>query len=167
MIHKIRIYGNEILNKKTKKVEVIDDEIKKLLDDMVETMLDAPGVGLAGPQVGLDKSMFVYGVDEDDIRKVINPEILGHSKEEIDMEEGCLSIPGIYKNVKRPERIKVRYQNENSEWVEQELEGMMARIFQHEYDHLLGELFVEKIGPVGKKLISSKLKKLKKISGRM
>lgn len=167
MIHKIRIYGSEILKKKTHKVEVIDDEIKRLLDDMVETMLDAPGIGLAGPQIGEDKALFVFGVEEDDIRKVVNPEILESSKEEVDIEEGCLSIPGIYKNVRRPEKIKVKYQNENSEWVEEELEGIMARIFQHEYDHLFGELFVEKIGPVGKKLIAGKLKKLKKISGRM
>ncbi len=167
MIHKIRIYGNEALREKAEKVEEVNDEIRNLLDDMVETMLDAPGIGLAGPQIGINKMIFVFGIEEDNIRKVINPEIIEFGEEIVEMEEGCLSIPGIYKNVKRPEKIKVKYLNENGQEIIEELDSILARIFQHEYDHLFGELFVDKIGPVGKKLIAKKLQKLKKLSSRM
>lgn len=167
MVHKIRIYGNEALREKAEKVEEVNDEIKTLLNDMVETMLDAPGIGLAAPQIGVNKMIFVFGIEEDNIRKVINPEIIEFGKDIVEMEEGCLSIPGVYKNVKRPERIKVKYLNENGEEIVEELDSILARIFQHEYDHLFGELFVDKIGPVGKKLIAKKLQKLKKLSSRM
>lgn len=167
MVHKIRIYGNEALREKAEKVEEVNDEIKNLLNDMVETMLDAPGIGLAAPQIGVNKMIFVFGIEEDNIRKVINPEIIEFGKDIVEMEEGCLSIPGVYKNVKRPERIKVKYLNENGEEIVEELDSILARIFQHEYDHLFGELFVDKIGPVGKKLIAKKLQKLKKLSSRM
>ncbi len=167
MVHKIRIYGNEALREKAEKVEEVNDEIKKLLDDMVETMLDAPGIGLAAPQIGVNKMVFVFGIEEDNIRKIVNPEIIEFGEEIVEMEEGCLSIPGVYKNVKRPERIKVKYLNENGEEIVEELDSILARIFQHEYDHLFGELFVDKIGPVGKKLIAKKLQKLKKLSSRM
>ncbi len=167
MVHKIRIYGSEILREKAKRVEEVNDEIKNLLDDMVETMLEAPGIGLAAPQIGINKMIFVFGIEENNIRKVINPEIVEFGNEIVEMEEGCLSIPGVYKNVKRPERIKVKYLNENGEEVVEELDNILARIFQHEYDHLFGELFVDKIGPVGKKLIAKKLQKLKKLSSRM
>lgn len=163
MIYDIKIYGDEILRKKSEKVEIIDDELREVLDNMVETMLDAPGVGLAAPQVGINKMFFVFGIEKDEIRKVINPEILQNSQEIIDFEEGCLSIPGVYKNVQRPEKIKVKYQNEKGEFIQEELDGYLARIFQHEYDHLVGELFVDKIGPVAKKLVANKLKKLKKL----
>jgi len=163
MIYDIKIYGDEVLRKKSEKVEVIDDSLRKLLDDMIETMLEAPGVGLAAPQIGINKMFFVFGTEKNNIRKVINPEIVKSSEEIIDFEEGCLSIPGIYKSVRRPEKIKVKYQNENGEFIQEELDGYFARIFQHEYDHLIGELFVDKIGPVAKKLVANKLKKLKKI----
>ncbi len=167
MVHKIRIYGSEILREKAKRVEEVNDEIKNLLDDMVETMLEAPGIGLAAPQIGINKMIFVFGIEENNIRKVINPEIVEFGNEIVEMEEGCLSIPGVYKNVKRPKRIKVKYLNEDGEEVVEELDNILARIFQHEYDHLFGELFVDKIGTVGKKLIAKKLQKLKKLSSRM
>ncbi len=132
---------------------------------MVETMKDAGGVGLAGPQIGVGLTMFVLGV-EGVIRKVINPEILYLSKELVEREEGCLSIPGVYKKLERPNVVRVKYLNEKGKVVEEEVDGLLSRAFQHEYDHLVGELFVDKLGPVGKKLINNKLKKLKKLSNK-
>ncbi len=165
MVKRIRIYGEEVLREKAKKVEKIDDYILETLDNMVETMKDAGGVGLAGPQIGVGLTMFVLGV-EGVVRKVINPEILYMSEELIEREEGCLSIPGVYKKLERPNIVRVKYLNENGEEVIEEAEGLLSRAFQHEYDHLVGELFVDKLGPVGKKLVSNKLKKLKKISSK-
>ena len=96
------------------------------------------------------------------MKKIINPEIIEFGKEEIELEEGCLSIPGIYKRVKRPEKIKVRYQNEKGETVEEELNEVWARVFQHELDHLDGILFIDKISPLNKRLISKRLAQIKK-----
>lgn len=165
MVERIRIYGEDVLREEAVKVEKIDDYILETLDNMVETMIDAGGVGLAAPQIGIGLTMFVLGV-EGVIRKVINPEILYLSEELAEREEGCLSIPGVYKKLERPNIVKVRYQNEKGEVVEEEAEGLLSRAFQHEYDHLVGELFVDKLGPVGKKLINNKLKKLKKLSAK-
>lgn len=165
MVERIRIYGEDVLREEAVKVEKIDGYILETLDNMVETMIDAGGVGLAAPQIGIGLTMFVLGV-EGVIRKVINPEILYLSEELAEREEGCLSIPGVYKKLERPNIVKVRYQNEKGEVVEEEAEGLLSRAFQHEYDHLVGELFVDKLGPVGKKLINNKLKKLKKLSAK-
>ncbi len=165
MVERIRIYGEEVLREKAKKVEKLDEYILETLDNMVETMKDAGGVGLAGPQIGVGLTIFVLGV-EGVIRKVINPEILYLSKELVEREEGCLSIPGVYKKLERPNVVRVKYLNEKGKVVEEEVDGLLSRAFQHEYDHLVGELFVDKLGPVGKKLINNKLKKLKKLSNK-
>ncbi len=161
MILKITKYGNPVLRKKSEKVEEINKEILELLNNMVETMYDAPGVGLAGPQVGESKRLAVIDT-EGVLKKVINPEILEMSEETDISEEGCLSIPGAYGNVERPNKINVKYQNEKGEEIIEELEGMPARAFQHETNHLDGILFVDKISPLKKRLISKKLMKLKK-----
>ena len=162
MILKIRKYGDKVLRNKSTAVEKIDDEILKILDDMVDTMKDAQGVGLAAPQVGVNKTMFVVEVGDGKIRKVINPEFIEYSAEIVENEEGCLSIPGIYKKVCRPAVVKLKYLNENGETVVEEATELLSRAFQHEYDHLQGELFVDKISPVAKRMVSSKLSKLKK-----
>ncbi|OQY06486.1 MAG: peptide deformylase [Fusobacteriia bacterium 4572_132] len=161
MILKITKYGNPVLRKKAKKVEEINEEILELLNNMVETMYDAPGVGLAGPQVGELKRLAVIDT-EGVLKKVINPEILEMSEEKDIAEEGCLSIPGIYGKVERPDKVKVKYLNEKGEEVIEELEGMPARAFQHEINHLDGILFVDKVTQLKKRLISKKLMKLKK-----
>ncbi|TDT68617.1 peptide deformylase [Hypnocyclicus thermotrophus] len=162
MIMDIVTYGSSVLREKSKKIEKIDDEIKTLLNNMVETMQEAQGVGLAAPQVGINIRAFVLDIGDGNIRKVINPEFLEFSNNIVEQEEGCLSIPGIYKKVKRPESLKIKYLNENGEEVIEQAEGLLARAFQHEYDHLEGVLFVDKISPVAKRLVSNKLQKLKK-----
>lgn len=162
MVLKIRKYGDKVLRETSTPVEKIDEEILKILDDMVDTMKDAQGVGLAAPQVGINKNMFVLDIGDGKIRKIINPEFIEISKEEVENEEGCLSIPGIYKKVRRAERVKLKYLNEKGEEVIEEGTELLGRAFQHEYDHLKGELFVDKISPVAKRLVSSKLSKLKK-----
>lgn len=162
MIMDIKKYGDPILRKKAEEVKEINDEIRNILDDMVETMHKAEGVGLAAPQVGLNLRMFVLDIADGRIRKVINPEFLEKSDKIVENEEGCLSIPGIYKKVKRPETVKIKYLNENGEEVIEDTDGLLARALQHESDHLDGELFVDKISPVAKRMVSSKLLKLKK-----
>ncbi|MGB6129975.1 MAG: peptide deformylase [Psychrilyobacter sp.] len=162
MIYEIRTYGDPVLREKSKNVEKINDDIRGILDGMIETMRDISGIGLAAPQVGINLRMFVVEAEEGVVRKVINPEFLEYSKSSIDHEEGCLSVPGIHKKVKRPETLKVRYLNENGESIEEELEELWARAFQHENDHLEGILFVDKIAPVAKRLVSKKLLNMKK-----
>ena len=162
MVLKIRKYGDKVLRETSTPVEKIDGEILKILDDMVDTMKDAQGVGLAAPQVGINKNMFVLDIGDGKIRKIINPEFIEISKEEVENEEGCLSIPGIYKKVRRAERVKLKYLNEKGEEVIEEGTELLGRAFQNEYDQLKGELFVDKISPVAKRLVSSKLSKLKK-----
>ncbi|MEI6857904.1 peptide deformylase [Psychrilyobacter sp.] len=162
MILEIRTYGDPVLRDKNKEIEKIDDNIGKILEEMVETMRDISGIGLAAPQVGINLRMFVVEAEEGVVKKVINPEFLEYSKQCVDHEEGCLSVPGIHRKVKRPESLKVRYLNENGEKIEEELEDLWARAFQHENDHLEGILFVDKIAPVAKRLVSKKLLNMKK-----
>ena len=162
MIFEIRTYGDAVLRAENKKVEKVDDEIRELLDSMVETMREISGIGLAAPQVGINLRVFVVEAEEGVVKKVINPEFIEYSKQCVDYEEGCLSVPGIHKKVKRPESLKVRYLNENGESVEEELDELWARAFQHENDHLEGILFIDKIAPVAKRLVSKKLLNIKK-----
>lgn len=161
----IYVYGYKSLTTKSinLNIEEIDDNLNKLLDDMLVTMRKANGCGLAANQVGIEKRFFVLEINGFS-KKIINPEILEYGDSQCIMEEGCLSIPGIYKNVKRPENIKVKYLNEKKEEIVEVLDGMWARAFQHEYDHLDGVLFVEKIEPVAKSLIRKKLIQMKKNS---
>ena len=160
---KIVLYGTPVLRKVSKKVEKIDNELNETLDEMIVTMRNAKGIGLAANQVGIDKRFFVLEI-EDEIKKIINPEILEFSKELIEIEEGCLSLPKIYKKATRPRVIKVKYWNEKGEEVTEEMEDLWARAFQHELDHLDGILFIDKISPMSKRLISKKLDQLKKMS---
>lgn len=164
MIYEIRKYGDPILREVAQKVEVIDDEILEILDNMVETMYETKGVGLAAPQVGISKRMFVCDKGDGVVRKVINPVITPLTDELMDFEEGCLSVPGIYKKVQRPEKIRIEYTNEKGEAVTEEVEDFMAIIMQHEFDHLEATLFVDKISPIAKRMISKKLQALKKES---
>ena len=160
---KIVLYGTPVLRKVSKKVEKIDNELNETLDEMIVTMRNAKGIGLAANQVGIDKRFFVLEI-EDEIKKIINPEILEFSKELIEIEEGCLSLLGIYNKATRPRVIKVKYWNEKGEEVTEEMEDLWARAFQHELDHLDGILFIDKISPMSKRLISKKLDQLKKMS---
>lgn len=161
MIYEIKIYGDEALRKKSTEVEVITEEILEILENMVETMHDVKGIGLAAPQVGVNKRMFVLDIGDGKIRKVINPK-LEYFGDVIECEEGCLSVPGIYRGVKRPERVVITYLDVNGETVVEDATELLGRAFQHEYDHLDGILYVDKVSPVSKRLISKKLKNLEK-----
>lgn len=161
MIYEIRTYGDSCLSEVNQLITDIDDNIKELLEDMLETMYDTSGVGLAAPQIGINKQLFVIDIGNGP-RKVINPEIIEMSDDCNESDEGCLSVPGIYKKVKRSNKIKVKYLNENGENIEEEMEGFLAKAFQHENDHLNGILFIERISPISKRLISKKLQLLKK-----
>ncbi|MDW8801086.1 peptide deformylase [Clostridium sp. A1-XYC3] len=141
-LRNIREYGDELLRKKSRKVDVIDERIITLLRDMEETMYAADGVGLAAPQVGVLKRVVVIDVGQG-IIKLINPEIIETEGSDIDTE-GCLSVPGEQGEVERPYKVKVRALNEKGEEIEIEGEGLLARAFCHEIDHLDGVLFVDK-----------------------
>ena len=162
MIYEIKKYGETALREIAQEVDKIDDEILEILDNMVETMHSAKGVGLAAPQVGISKRIFVCDQGDGVVRKVINPVITPLTEKLMDFEEGCLSIPGIYKKVQRPEKIKIEYLSEKGESVTEEVEGSLAIIMQHEYDHLNAVLFVDKVSPMAKRMISKKLQLLKK-----
>ena len=157
----IVLYGASVLKEKSTVVEEINDELRTILDEMVELMRKAKGVGLAANQVGIAKRFFVLEI-EDKVKKVINPEIVEFGEEIVEYEEGCLSIPEIYKKVNRPEMIKVKYQNENGETVEEELHDLWARAFQHEFDHIDGILFTERLSIMNKRLVAKKLTILKR-----
>lgn len=141
-IRTIRKYKDDILRKKSRKVEKIDSRIRTLLDDMAETMYAADGVGIAGPQVGILRRVIVVDVGEG-LLKLINPEIISYSGEQEDVE-GCLSIPNVHGEVTRPENVIVRALNEKGERVEISAKGLQARALCHEIDHLDGVLFIDK-----------------------
>lgn len=159
----IYTYGYKTLREVSTKLEKneIDDNLRNTLDDMLKTMKQAHGIGLAANQIGISKRFFVLQI-EDKVKKIINPEIIEKSTELVEIEEGCLSIPGIYKPVIRPNKIKVKYLNEEGNEVIEELEDIWARAFLHELDHLDGVLFVDKITPTAKSLIRKKLQNMKK-----
>lgn len=158
----IRTYGDPVLREDTKKVEIINEEVLSELELMLDAMYEAEGVGIAAPQVGINKRMFIVDVGDGVVRYVINPEFLEMSGETVDSEEGCLSVPGVRKNVKRAAVVKIKYTNEKGEEVVETADELLARAFQHEYDHLDGILFVDKISPVAKRMVSKKLQLLKK-----
>ena len=142
-LRNIRKYGDDILRKKCREVEEIDKRTLVLIKDMFDTMYDADGVGLAGPQVGVLKRLFVIDIGEGPL-VFVNPEILETSGKQID-EEGCLSLPGEMEEVMRPNYVRARALNEKGEEFEIEAEGLLARAILHEYDHLNGILFVDRI----------------------
>ncbi len=145
--------GEEILRQVAVPVqtEEINDEFRSLLNEMFETMIDANGVGLAAPQVNIGKRFFVI-IADDDIRRVfINPEITWTSSDLVDYEEGCLSLPKLYENIKRPSKVKVQAIDENGKKFILEADGLLARIIQHENDHLNGIVFIDKGDPEFKK----------------
>lgn len=143
-IRLLRIEGDEILRKKARPVKEIDDKVREILDDMLETMYDASGIGLAGPQIGKLRRYIVVDVGEGPY-KMVNPLVLEKSSEEKIDIEGCLSLPMFNGTVKRPSKIKVQYTDENGEEKELEAEGLFARCILHEVDHLDGVLFREKV----------------------
>jgi len=142
-IRKIRKYGDEILRKKSRPVEVFDKRLAMLLEDMAETMANAQGIGLAAPQIGVLRRVVVIDVG-DGLLELINPEIVERQGEVVDVE-GCLSIPEVAGEVARPRKVKVRAYDRNGKMFEIEGEDLLARAFCHEIDHLDGILFVDKV----------------------
>ena len=149
MVLKIYKLGEEVLRKKAAPVEPseINDEMRGLFEDMFETMAAAEGVGLAAPQVGISKRFFVIVADDDVKRVFINPQIIATSAELCDYEEGCLSLPGISENIKRPAKVTVQALNEHGKPFTLEAEGLLARIIQHENDHLEGIVYIDRGDP--------------------
>ncbi len=172
MVLPVILYGSSILREKAFDIEAGID-FKAVADNMSQTLKKAGGIGLAGPQVGVVKRIFIIDtmpLKDDGIqpleRVYLNPEILHVDSSENEFKEGCLSIPGINENVIRPEKITVRYRNENFDVREEVLDGVVARIFQHEYDHLKGILFVDRINPLKRRMLRSKLHQIEKTSHR-
>lgn len=147
----LRYYPDEILYQNAEPITNIDEGIADLAESMIETMHRSNGIGLAGPQVGLLKRIFVVHVEGDKPRVFINPQILRTSLEEVDIEEGCLSIPGIYAHVRRPEIIEVQAFNERGRPFTIETDGLLARVVQHENDHLNGVLFIDHLSDRSRK----------------
>ncbi len=160
---KILHYPDERLRIRARPVARVDDEIRVLAEDMLETMYAAPGIGLAAPQVDVAKRVIVVDVSEDksDPRVFINPEILAHEGL-IKTEEGCLSVPAIYEKVARYERIRVRALDLQGEPFELEAEDLLAVCIQHEIDHLDGKLFVDYLSELKRKRIRKKLEKARR-----
>ena len=128
--------GEEVLRKKAEPVAEINDEIRALVEDMFETMIEKDGVGLAAPQIGKSLRLFVVIADDDVRRVFINPQIISTSAEMVDFEEGCLSVPQVYESISRPKKVTVQAFNENGRPFTLEADGLLARVIQHEYDHL-------------------------------
>lgn len=147
-------------------VEQVDDSVRQLLDDMLETMYAAPGIGLAATQVNVDKRIVVIDISEERNQPLylINPEILEHDGVE-EMEEGCLSVPGVYELVQRADRVKIRALGRDGEPFELATEGLLAVCIQHEIDHLEGKLFVDYLSQLKRTRIRKKLEKEQRQSG--
>lgn len=159
-ILKILHYPDARLHTVAKPVDVINEATRKLVRDMAETMYAAPGVGLAATQVDVHQRIIVVDVSEmhNQLRVFINPEIVASSGEE-ECEEGCLSVPGIYENVRRAEKVTVQARNEKGEPFTLEADGFLAVCIQHEMDHLLGKVFVQYLSQLKQTRIRAKLKK--------
>lgn len=145
-----------------KPVEKVDDELRKLIDDMFETMYAAPGIGLAASQVNVHKRLLVLDVSDEHNEPLvfINPEVTPLTGETKTYDEGCLSVPGFYETVERPDRIKVRALGRDGEPFEMECDGLLAVCLQHEIDHLDGKLFVDHISRLKRDRIRKKLEKV-------
>lgn len=137
--------GDEILKEKCDKVTKFDNALVMLVDAMYDTLAEADGVGLAGPQVGVNQRLFVVWLSDGTKKAFINPEILETSVETCPYEEGCLSIPGVYHNVIRPSKVKVFAQDEKGHAFTLDASGLLARVIQHENDHLDGKLFIDRL----------------------
>lgn len=159
----IYVYGSPLLKRKTRKVAQLPDNFPQFLERMYATMYDDDGIGLSANQVGVDSHFFIvdFSLHDKNMRKevFINPVIIQREGVDI-LEEGCLSVPEIRETVTREWKIKVRYENVQREVIEKEFEGYLARVIQHEIDHLNGILFIDKISPLKRSFIASKLKQI-------
>ena len=172
MIKPIYLYGAPVLRETAKPADLKDKEgLATLVQDLKDTLVKADGCGLAAPQIGVSLRVVIVDGDvvsdsypylKDFRRTLINPEIVEESEEQTTYSEGCLSIPGIYCDIQRPKKIKVRYHNENLEEVTEEFDNFASRMIQHEMSHLDGDLFTDHAAPIRKKMLSSKLQNISK-----
>jgi peptide deformylase len=167
MIRPILIHPDPRLKKRAEPVAAVTDEVRALADDMLETMYDAPGVGLAAPQVGVLKRVVVMDCVKDRAAPprpmvLVNPEVVWRSEALNTYEEGCLSIPEQYADVTRPAEVRVRWMALDGTMQEEHFAGLWATCVQHEIDHLDGRLFIDYLGPIKRQLITRKMEKLKR-----
>ena len=167
-IRPIVIYGDPCLHQRAEEVTVFDEDLRTLVADMFETMDAAPGVGLAAPQIGVGKRLFVYSYPDDDDNPrrgvIINPEIVRspivlRDPDEDEESEGCLSVPGFYENVDRPQKVRIKALDRDGKPYEMVAEGLLAVCIQHECDHLNGKLFVDYLSNLKRDRIKKKLEK--------
>lgn len=175
MILPVYLYGQPVLRKEAEDVPKDYPELKQLVENMFETMYNADGVGLAAPQVGLSLRLLVIDADVmgDDFpeckgfkRAMINPDIVEESEEEISMEEGCLSLPGVHEKVSRAQKIRVKYFDQNWEEHDEVVEGFAARVVQHECEHLEGHVFIDNVSAIRRQLNKGKLNSIIKGTAR-
>jgi peptide deformylase len=151
--------GHELLRQKAEPVKKIDAALVQKAQEMIEALHEGKGIGLAGPQVGLLERIFVIHIEGDEPRVFINPSIIETSPETVKYEEGCLSVPGVWADVIRPKGVKVQAWNERGRPFTLETEGILARVILHEYDHLEGVLFIDRLSEPKRNRILTKLRK--------
>jgi peptide deformylase len=165
MIYPIVKYGDPVLEKPAQPITKFDDDLRKLVADMFESMYEAHGVGLAAPQIGISSRLAVIDVSfkEDPDAKLVlaNPEVIRVEGKQT-QQEGCLSLPEFRENVTRPKKVTIRAQDENGNWYEKTAEDLLARAFVHEIDHLNGRLYISHVSALKRDLIKRKVKKLVK-----
>lgn len=167
-VREIKKYPEEVLRKKTEPVTRFDSELQKLIDDMIETMYAAPGVGLAANQIGVSRQVAVIDVSaaqDSSLIVLVNPEII-HAEGENSTEEGCLSVPEYTTIVKRAERVKVKGLDREGRLLEIEAEGFLAKALQHEIDHLNGLLFIDRIGRIKREFFKKRYAREKALSNQ-
>jgi peptide deformylase len=162
----ILVAPDPVLKTKAKPVGSVDDELRRLMDDMLETMYDAPGIGLAAPQIGVSQRVIVMDVAREDEPKaplcMVDPELVWVSDEDATYEEGCLSVPEHYADVVRPAEVRVRYLDRDGKRQELQTGGLLATVIQHEMDHLDGILFIDHLSSLKRNMILRKLLKSRK-----
>lgn len=162
-LHKVIFLPDPRLRAATETITVFDDELRKLIDDMIETMYAHDGIGLAAPQIGISKKIAVIDVSRERNEPfcIINPEILEKEGEEL-MDEGCLSVPGAYDKAPRALKVKVRALDRDGKQFEMNADGLLAHCLQHEIDHLYGKLYVDYLSPLKRNVALRKLEKVKR-----
>jgi peptide deformylase len=169
MIRNILIHPDPRLKKPCEPIAEVSAELSQLAADMLETMYDAPGIGLAAPQIGVMRRMIVMDCIKDappEPMVLLNPEVIWSCEDLSTYEEGCLSIPDQYADVKRPASVKVRWMDLSGEIQERQFDGLWATCVQHEIDHLNGKLFIDYLGPLKRQMITRKMEKLKREKAR-
>ncbi len=162
-LREIELLGSKALRRPASPVESFDDELRRLVADMFDTMYEAEGIGLAGPQVGVSRRVLVVDVKDEEggrqVHALVNPEIVHSSRESEKNSEGCLSIPGIEERVERPVRVAVEARSPEGEELRIEADGLLARALQHEVDHLDGILFIDRLSPLKRRILMKKWRK--------